>query len=78
MLRQVVARRGGRRRRAAHLGQLPQVRLARARPRPPEEALRAVRTVTPVPVARQAVQTGLPEFGVLPAKEGHFQFSEAY
>ena len=66
VLDQVVAGRG-RRRRAAHRRQLPQVRLARACPRPPEESLRAVGAVTPVAPARQAVQAGLPQVGERPA-----------
>ena len=67
VLRQVVA---GRRRRPAHRRQLPQVRFARAGPRPPHESLRAVAAVTPVAPARQAVQAGLPEVGERPAGPG--------
>ena len=67
MLDQVVASVGRRRRRR----QLPQVGLARAGPRPPEEPLGAVRaTVTPVAPARQAVQAGLPQVGERPAGSG--------
>ena len=67
MVDQVVARRGRGRRRAAHRRQLPEVGLAGAGPRPPEEPLRAVAAVAPVAPTRQAVQAGLPQVVERPA-----------
>ena len=67
MVDQVVACRGRGRRRAAHRRQLPEVGLAGAGPRPPEESLRAVAAVAPVAPTRQAVQAGLPEVVERPA-----------
>ena len=67
MVDQVVACRGRGRRRAAHRRQLPEVGLAGAGPRPPEEPLRAVAAVAPVAPTRQAVQAGLPEVVERPA-----------
>ena len=73
MLKHVVAGRVGGRR-AAHRRQLPQVGLARAGSRPPEESLRAVGAVTPVAPARQAVQAGLPEVGERSASQGRASY----
>ena len=67
MVDQVVACRGRGRRRAAHRRQLPEVGLAGAGPRPPEEPLRAVAAVAPVAPTRQAVQAGLPQVVERPA-----------